>query len=102
MKKIAIGLLSCFSRALNVLRGGHPDITLSAAAYAEDLRVRKPIDWVFFNIFGEADHCKKWFVADVELSRKTIHDAETHHPTLFRDPSRVDGWSSAGREGLRD
>jgi hypothetical protein len=90
--KTLIGLFSCLSRALNVLRGGHPDMTLSAASYAEDLPIRKPIDWVFFNIFGEADHCRRWFIADVELARKTVHDAETHHSSLFSDPPRVDGW----------
>jgi len=62
-------------------------MSLSAASYDENLRIRKHIDWVALNIFGEADHCKKWFVADVELSRKTINDAKINHPALFRDPS---------------
>jgi hypothetical protein len=79
MKRIVIGLFSCLSRALNVLRGGHPDMTLSAAAYGEDLAIRKWIDWFFFVVFGEINHCERWFWADYDLALRTIEKAHNRN-----------------------
>lgn len=69
--KMIVGLFSCLSRAINVLRRGHPDMTLSAAAYMEDLRIRRYIDAVF-RLFGEEDHCEKWYWEDVRLAREVV------------------------------
>lgn len=76
MKRTLIGLFSCFSRSLNVIRGGHPDMTLSAAAYAEDLAIREWIDWFFFVTVGEINHCERWFWSDVDLAVYTIEQAQ--------------------------
>lgn len=82
MRRVLIGLFSCFSRALNVIRGGHPDMTLSAAAYSEGLWVRPYIDGFFLRVFGEEDHCEKWFWSDVDLAIYTLEQAHQRKRTL--------------------
>jgi hypothetical protein len=74
MKQTLLGLGSCVSRALNVLRGGSPDMTLSAAAYAEDLPIRPWID-ALFAVFGQPDHCERWFWHDVDLAIEIVETA---------------------------
>lgn len=71
MKRFLIELFSVGSRLLNVLRGGTADITLSAAAHREGLRIKNLIDAVF-RLFGKGDHCRVWWLREVERSRENI------------------------------
>ena len=75
LKKRLVGWGSCFSRSLNVARGGLPDMTLSAASYYESLKIEKYINW-FFALFGDYDHCKKWFWHDVQEAKGLLGKAE--------------------------
>ena len=71
--KLLFNLASCLSRTLNTLRGGTPEMTLSAAAYAEDLKIRPFIDKMF-SLFGQEDHCWKSFRRDVEEARRVVNE----------------------------
>lgn len=67
-----IEVFSCFSRLLNVLRGGTADLTLSAAAHIEGLLIERYIDAFFWHIFQETNHCRKWWIREVNRSRRNI------------------------------
>lgn len=82
MKRLLVGLFSCLSRALNVLRGGHPDMTLSAAAFEENLACKPYIDAFFWHVFGEMDHCERWFWSDFDLAKKAVAKGEQLKQTL--------------------
>jgi len=60
----AMRLAIAFDQVANVLLGGQPDEMISAKAYRIREKRRWPmlaIDWLFFNIAGEADHCRSAF-----------------------------------------
>lgn len=84
MKRLIVGLFSCLSRALNVLRGGHPDMTLSAAAFEEDLACKPYIDGFFWLVFGETDHCERWFWSDFDLALQTVEKGKHLKKTLTK------------------
>lgn len=63
---------SLLSRGINVIRGGSADITFSAASHIEKLESEKYIDRFFKLIRNEDNHCKVWWLAEVERSRKVI------------------------------
>lgn len=65
-------VFSCFSRLLNVLRGGTADLTLSASAHIERLAIEPYIDAFFFHVFGERNHCRIWWEKELERSHKNI------------------------------
>lgn len=57
----AMRLAIAFDQTANVLLGGHPDEMISAKAYRIREKRRWPmlaIDWLFFNVSGEVEHCK--------------------------------------------
>ena len=46
---------------------GKADETLSARAYRENWTTfQKRVDWVFFKLFGEVDHCKTSWESEVQ------------------------------------
>lgn len=82
MRRTLLELFSCFSRALNVLRGGSSDWTLSAASHRDGLGVEAWIDWLFHRIDGPA-HCRRWYLIEIERSRRNVelHDARQRGET---------------------
>ncbi|MGQ0565595.1 MAG: hypothetical protein ACT4OK_11060 [Gemmobacter sp.] len=47
------------SRSLNAALGGDPDLTLCAQSWRDGFFVRPWLDWVFKQLLGEDDHCRK-------------------------------------------
>jgi hypothetical protein len=71
VKKFALEILSLVSRLINVLLGGSADITFSARSHVEELWTERWIDAVF-GLFGEEDHCRKWWEWEVKRSRRNV------------------------------
>lgn len=71
MKNFMIEAFSCVSRFLNVCTGHTADLTLSARAYRDRLWIETPINWVFA-LFGDKDHCRRWWVAEVQRSANNV------------------------------
>ena len=69
-------LFSIFSRFLNVLSGDTADITLSARAHRDALWIEPKIDWLFFVVKGEVNHCRVWWEYEVERSRKVVEQSK--------------------------
>lgn len=47
-------------------------MTLSARAHRDALGVEKIIDWFFWTVFREKNHCEVWWIEEVGRSRATI------------------------------
>lgn len=77
-------VFSCFSRLANVLSGGSSDMTLSARAHRDGLKIEAYIDWFFLKVFREKNHCRRWWVAEIERSLNNIQQWE-----LRRDEQRT-------------
>lgn len=75
MKHFLMELWSLASRFLNVLSGDMADITLSARAHRDGLRIEPLIDWFFRVAIGEEDHCRIWWEHEVERSLQTVDRA---------------------------
>lgn len=73
MRRIALELFSCLSRVVNVILGGGADLTFSARAYRDSLKAEKAIDWFFWKVFGEKDHCKVWWDFEIKRSLDNIN-----------------------------
>ena len=63
------------SQWLNVLIGGHPDMTLSSAAWVRSQlgrgdTPRRIMDTLFW---WDADHCKESFERDVRFASRVFH-----------------------------
>lgn len=77
MKNLIIELFSVISRTLNVLSGGSADITLSARAHRDQIGwLEASIDTVFYLLFREENHCGRWWIIEVERSKRNIEDAK--------------------------
>lgn len=76
MRRFFSELFSVFSRFLNVIRGGSADLTLSASAYDEGLWIEDKINWLFFFIRGEVDHCQRYWEYEVRRSREVVERAK--------------------------
>jgi hypothetical protein len=76
MKSFLLELFSVLSRLLNVITGGTADMTFSARSYRDDLWTADVIDWLALKIFGEEDHCAKWWLIEIQRSRRNITLAE--------------------------
>jgi len=50
-------------------------MTFSAASYYEDLSTEKHINW-FFALFGDHNHCEKWFWYDVKEAKGLLNKAQ--------------------------
>ena len=64
-------------------------MTFSAASYYESLPTEKYINW-FFALFGENNHCEKWFWHDVREAKGLLNKANTiasHNPVWPTPPS---------------
>lgn len=72
MKNFLLEVFSCFSRFINVITGGSADMTFSARSHLENLWTEQVIDWFFLRVFGEKDHCKVWWIAEVRRSQQNI------------------------------
>lgn len=57
-------------------------MTLSAAAYEEDLPCRKHIDAFFWYVFREPDHCERWFWSDYWLAKEAVRKGDALKLTL--------------------
>jgi hypothetical protein len=63
------------SQLANTLLGGHPDMTISAAAWvrsqtAQGDRVRAAMDALFW---WDADHCRESFLRDVQFASRVLN-----------------------------
>jgi hypothetical protein len=76
IKEFILEVFSCLSRLVNVLTGGTADITFSARSYRDDLWTAHVIDWVALKVFGEEEHCRKWWQAEIDRSYLNISLAE--------------------------
>lgn len=70
--RIGAEMFSILSRFLNVLSGGTADMTLSARSHRDGLKIEKAIDWVFWTLFREKNHCEVWWKHEVLRSRATV------------------------------
>lgn len=72
----AMRVAVAFDQLANTVLRGHPDETLSAKAYRMRHRRQWPvrlIDWLFFRITGQVDHCKGAF--DKEQNRRQLPES---------------------------
>ena len=69
---IPMELFSVLSRFLNVLSGGTADMTLSARSHRDALKIEQVIDWFFWKLFKEKNHCENWWLIEVKRSRATL------------------------------
>lgn len=73
LKDFLLEVFSCFSRLLNVLGGGTADITLSARSHRYGPAwLEKTIDWFALTIFGEVNHCQRWWEHEVLRSQLVV------------------------------
>ena len=63
---------SAISRLINVIGGSTADMTLSARAGRDELRIRSWIDWAFLKIAGEQDHCARCWEWHNALARQSL------------------------------
>jgi hypothetical protein len=76
MKTYFWNLLEATSQWLNALRGGNPNITVSAQAYLD--RAKKPRTYRFINriFFWQEDHCRQSWVGDIIFARRALFELE--------------------------
>ena len=79
MKNFILDLGSVASRLINVIRGGSPDLSYSAQSHLERPREAAAVDWLAVALyrltrgrFGEFEHCRKAWLAEVEHSRENV------------------------------
>lgn len=72
MRALLLELFSVLSRLINVITGGTADVTFSAQSHIDGLWSERLIDAVARLLFGEVDHCRKWWGHEVERSRRVI------------------------------
>lgn len=65
-------LFSLLSRFINVLSGHTADLTFSARSHRDGLRAERWIDAVALRLFGERDHCRVWWLREVERSQRNV------------------------------
>jgi hypothetical protein len=75
MKRLFVELFSCVSRIANVLRGGTADMTLSASAHDQGLRLERIIDAIF-RLWEGPGHCRRWWLEEVARSRAIVERAK--------------------------
>ena len=80
-----IELLSCLSRALNVLTGGGADMTFSARSHRDKLWTEYWIDRAFEVLTGEADHCRRWWEEEVARSRFNVAVADEANKSAVKE-----------------
>lgn len=82
MKRLAIEMFSILSRTLNVLTGGTADMTFSARSHRDGLSSEKWIDRFFQVVMKEAEHCRIWWLHEVERSAHTLNHPKAHYHDL--------------------
>ncbi len=75
--RFLLELLSILSRFINVLSGHTADLTFSARSHRDGLRTERWIDAVAWRVFGERDHCRVWWLREVERSQRNVAAAVT-------------------------
>lgn len=73
MRRFLAEQFSVGSRQLNVILGGSADMTFSARVHMDGWRRTEAlIDWVFWVIIGEVNHCEIWFHEDIRRAQALV------------------------------
>jgi hypothetical protein len=74
MKTYLLNLAEATSQWLNALRGGNPNMTVSARAYLN--RKRHPLPYKLINkvFFWQDDHCRDSWVSDIMFARRALFE----------------------------
>ena len=89
--RLGAEIFSSISRMFNVAKNDTADLTLSARASRDDLKIRKYIDWFFRTFFGHDQHCKFYWLREINNCKRRLreHDKLIEEGRLTEDDLKV-------------